>query len=78
MDQLLVLTRGIPFAASLGPPFGGFFQSKDCTILLACKRHAGTRPVAVWQFGEQPELGATKYRLVANRELSHVDIRSSL
>src|ERR1700722_2396797 len=41
MNRLLVSTKGTPFAASLSPPFGGSFQSKDCTILLTCKTPRG-------------------------------------
>jgi hypothetical protein len=60
------------------PLSGDGFKPKTARFCWQAKRHADTSPAAVRLFGEQPELGAAKYRLVANRELSHVDIRSSL
>src|SRR5258708_27045891 len=60
------------------PRSGDFFKPQTARSCWHARRRAGTRPVAVRLFGEQPELGAAKHRLVANRELSHVDIRSSL
>ncbi len=60
------------------PRSGDSFKPKTARFCRHAKRRADRRLAAVRLLGEQREFGAAKYRLVANRELSHVDIRSSL
>jgi hypothetical protein len=78
MDQLPASTMGIPIRGLTRSPVRGIFSIQGLHDLVGAKNATSTRPVAVRLFGEQPDLAAAKYRLVANRELSHVDIWSSL
>ena len=59
-------------------PVRGIFSSQRLHDFKGCKMLCGHETCRSSVIREQPELGPAKHRLVADRELSHADIRSSL